>query len=264
MKTVILCGGMGTRLKEETEYKPKPLVNVGPYPIIWHIMKTYSHQGYKEFVLPLGFKGEVIKDYFVNLNWKNNNFSLNLKNKDIRLHDMQNLEDWSIDFVDTGLETLTGARLYQIKHLLENEDDFFLTYGDGLADIDVNKLLEFHKKKGKIATITGINIDSRYGILDIDHKEETITHFSEKPKGQEYINGGFMVFSKRIFEHLKEDNVMFEKTLLPTLAEMGELAVFKHHGFWHCMDTHRDYLDLNELWKTNPKWKIWSDVSNSK
>lgn len=257
MKTVILCGGIGTRLKEETEFKPKPMVNVGNNPIIWHIMKIYSHYGFKDFVLPLGFKGEALKDYFVHMNWKNNDFTLNLKEKNISLHDEKNIEDWNISFVDTGIESLTGLRLFQVKHLLDGEENFFLTYGDGLAYIDINKLLEFHRQKGKIATITGINIDSRYGILDINHQEETITNFSEKPKGQEYINGGFMIFSKKVFEHLDPENAMFEKTLLPKLAKMGELAVYKHHGFWHCMDTHRDYLNLNELWKNNPKWKIW-------
>ncbi len=257
MKTVILCGGKGTRLREETEFKPKPLVTVGPHPIIWHIMKIYSHYGHNEFILPLGYKGDSLKEYFVNFNWRNNDFTLGLKNKDISLHNFHGIDDWKVSFVDTGLETLTGLRLYKVKHLLKDEENFFLTYGDGLADINISALLKFHLEKGKIATITGINMNSRYGILDVNHEEGLITNFSEKPKGEEYINGGFMVFNKRIFDFLTSEDIMFENDLLPKLARMKELAIFKHHGFWQCMDTHRDYLHLNKIWEEDKPWKVW-------
>ena len=255
MKVVILCGGMGTRLKEETEFKPKPLVNVGGMPILWHIMKIYSHYGHKEFILPLGYRGEMIKEFFVNFNWMANDFSLDLKDKKVEIHNNHKNEDWTIHFVDTGLESGTALRLYKIKELLKDEEDFMLTYGDGVADIDMNKLVEFHKQEGSVATLTGIQTASRFGVIETD--ENKVTSFVEKPFGNDRLNGGFFVFNKRIFDHIDNSNVMLVGHTLPKLANTGDLSIYKHDGFWHCMDTYRDYLKLNEIWKNNPKWKIW-------
>ncbi len=260
MKVVILCGGQGTRLREETEFKPKPLVEVGGRPILWHIMKIYSAFGHKDFILPLGYKGNLIKEYFVHYDWQNHDISINLKNKNTELlghHniDAEDTEDWNVHLVDTGLETLTALRLFKVKHLLEGEDTFMLTYGDGVADIDLNELLEFHKKKGKMVTITGFYPQSRFGVIKIDDNN-IVKEFKEKPVLNDFVNGGFMVMDKKVFSFLDSSDVMLEETM-PKLAKLGEVAVYHHKGFWHSMDTYRDYLHLNELWKKNPVWKKW-------
>jgi glucose-1-phosphate cytidylyltransferase len=259
VKVVILCGGLGTRLREETEFKPKPLVDIGGMPIIWHIMKIYSFYGYKEFILPLGYKGEMIKEFFVHFNWRANNFSLKMGSKSVELMKDHNNEDWTIHFVDTGLEAGTAQRLFRIKSLLDNEDTFMLTYGDGVADINLTELIEFHKKQGAIATITGINVRSRYGILQT--KDTKVLNFIEKPIDKELINSGFMVFNREVWKHLTDENVMLEEAgngLLPQLAQTGQVSVYHHKGFWACMDTYRDYIKLNEEWKNKAPWKIWN------
>ena len=258
MKVVILCGGKGTRLREETEFKPKPLVDVGGMPIIWHIMKIYSHYGHKEFILPLGYKGDMIKEFFVDFNWRANDFTLNLATKNLEVHPSHKNEDWDMHFVDTGLKSGTGLRLYKVKHMLRNDDPFMLTYGDGLSDVNINSLLDFHKQQNTIATIAGVNVSSRFGVLET--KENKVIRFTEKPMNEDIINAGFMVFNKQVFDHLDGKDVMLEEAgsgLLPQLAELGQVSVYHHPGFWHSMDTYRDYLKLNEFWETDPKWKIW-------
>jgi len=260
MKVVILCGGKGTRLSEETEYRPKPLVPIGDMPILWHIMKTYSHYGFKDFILCLGYKGEMIKDYFLKFEELVNDFTLSLRSKKERIihHNNARLEDWNITFINTGLNAQTGSRLAKIKDYIGSDERFFLTYGDGVAEIDLSKLLEFHRSHGKIGTITGVRPPSRFG--EIVAEDEEIIEFNEKPlvsKG--YINGGYFVFNKEIFNYLStDDNCVFEREPLEKLVNKGELKLYPHNGFWHCMDTYRDYVLLNEYWnKGDAPWKVW-------
>jgi len=253
-KVVILCGGRGTRINEETAFKPKPLIPIGGMPILWHIMKTYSHYGCKDFILCLGYKGEMIKDFFINFEWKFRDIALNMKNgREFKAEGIS--EDWNITFADTGLESLTGERLKKVEKYLKG-DDFFVTYGDGLADINVKELFEFHKKTGKTATLTAVNTPSRFGILDIA-EGGIVRSFREKPRTSDFINGGFFVFKNEIFNHL-EGNTMFEHTTLPKLARDSQLAAFKHESFWQCMDTYRDFERLNKLWNSGEvPWKKW-------
>lgn len=252
-KVVILCGGMGTRLREETEYKPKPLVEVGGKPILWHIMKHYSHYGFKDFILCLGYKGEMIKEYFLQYKTQANDFTLSLKTGSLQIH-TQEQEDWNITCVDTGEESLTGKRLQLIKPYISSGEDFMVTYGDGVGDVNIQELFAFHQAKGKRGTITGIKPVSKYGSLHVDG-ENIITAFIEKPLLNDRINGGFFVFRHDIFQHL--DDNMFEFTTLPRLAEQQQLAMYQHDGFWQCMDTYRDYLFLNKLWQSEKPWKVW-------
>ncbi|MBD3387525.1 MAG: glucose-1-phosphate cytidylyltransferase [Candidatus Altiarchaeales archaeon] len=256
MKVVILCGGFGTRLREQTEFMPKPMVSVGGKPILWHIMKIYYHQGFTEFILPLGYKGEIIKEYFVHYRWMSQDFTLEYTEENrIEFHDERNLENWKIHFVDTGVRTLTGKRVNLIKHLLEEDDCFMLTYGDGVADIDLKELLEYHKKMGCAATITGFRPKQRFGI--VGEKGGKVTKFKEKPDMTDWINCGFMVFENRALEYFTDDDVMLEKVTLPDIASDGELAIYTHRGCWHYMDTQRDYERINKIWEEDPQWKIW-------
>jgi len=197
MKVIILCGGMGTRLKEETEYRPKPLVSIGGMPIVWHIMKIYSHFGHNDFILALGYKGNMIKEYFMHYQWDSFDFTLNLKSQQTVYHTQHAMEDWNITFADTGLDSMTAKRLSKLKKYLKDEDMFMLTYGDGVANIDIDKLIEFHKKMGKVATITGLHPHSKYGVIDVS--DGIVKDFREKPVLNDLINGGFMVFNKEIF-----------------------------------------------------------------
>lgn len=238
----------------------KPLVEVGGRPILWHLMKIYDTFGYKHFVLPLGYKGDMIKEYFMDYEWRNNDFRIALKDKKISFN-QDPKEDWTIDLVDTGLEAKTALRLLRVKEALKDCDTFMLTYGDGLADVDLHALLEFHKQKGKIVTITGLHPISKYGVIDIND-QHLVNEFKEKPILNDLINGGFMVLNKKVFDYLTEDNVMFEDAILPLLAEKGEVALYKHQGFWQCMDTYRDFLALNEMWENNPLWKVWEKQKN--
>ena len=271
MKVVILCGGMGTRLREETEYKPKPLVEIGGKPILWHIMKSYSHYGFKDFVLCLGYKGKMIKDYFLNYEITNSDFTLKLESNNIKFFNSYKEKDWIITFAETGKNAMTGARIKRIEKYIDS-DLFMLTYGDGVADIDLQELLEFHKSHGKIGTVTGVSPSSRFGELIV--VEDQVKKFSEKPRIKDsFINGGFFVFDKRIFNYLKDDNnCIFEKEPLKKLALDKELMIYKHKGFWQCMDTYRDLQLLNNLWvgqevekelyfgeikSIKPPWKIW-------
>lgn len=233
IKTIILCGGMGTRLKEETEFKPKPMVEIGGRPILWHIMKIYAHYGFRDFILALGFKGDYIKDYLD-------------KQKYL-------ISDFTVIFSDTGLETPHGERVLKLKKYI-NDDLFMVTYGDGVADININKLVEFHKSKGKIATITGVHPISRWGLVKIDD-DDFITQFDQKPSLYDYVNGGFMVFNKKFFDFLKPGDMI--EDALARLIPQKEVALYRHESFWYGMDTYRDFLLLNKLWREEPKWKIW-------
>jgi len=258
MKVVILCGGLGTRLREETEFRPKPMVEIGGKPILWHIMKIYSHYGIKDFVLSLGYKGEMIKEYFYNYEILTNDFTIKLGNKkSIEIHSNNAEKDWRITLADTGDKALKGARLKRVQQYID-DDTFMLTYGDGVADVDINALLAFHNKHGKLATVTGINPASRFGELKI--KGNQVESFSEKPRdGDGLINGGFFVFNKGIFDYLSGDeNCDLEIGPLEKITSEGQLMVYKHIGTWACMDTIRDMEYLNKLWREGQAaWKVW-------
>jgi glucose-1-phosphate cytidylyltransferase len=258
MKVVILCGGAGTRLREETEFRPKPMVNIGPYPILWHIMKYYSQFGFKEFVLALGYKGDMIKNYFCHYELMNNDVTIELGQPEKTcIHYAHDEAGWKITLADTGEKSLKGARLKKVEKYIVG-DTFMMTYGDGIADVDIGKLLAFHKAHGKLATVTGINIASRFGELKIDG--DSVETFSEKPQdGKGFINGGFFVFSRKILDYLTTDDLCdLEVGPLERIAGEGQLMVYKHRGFWACMDTLRDMEYLNRLWDNGmARWKIW-------
>jgi len=260
-KVVILCGGKGMRLREETENKPKPLVSVGKYPILWHIMKQYSHYGFNDFILCLGYKGELIKEYF--LNYKNHCSDIQFNLKDgtkTVLQDGDPVDNWNIIFANTGMETNTGGRVKKIEKYI-NEGYFFLTYGDGLSDVNIRKLEEYFLEKGKAGVITGIRPQSKYGQITIDH-DCIVTGFREKPLLNDYINGGFCVFHKRIFNYMDE-NCVLEQEIFEILVNRRELAVYKHEGFWKCMDTYKDYTELNEMWvQGNSPWSAYQEEQN--
>ena len=257
MKVVILCGGQGTRLREETEVKPKPMVEIGGYPILWHIMKTYAQYGHQEFVLCLGYKGNMIKEYFYNYEVLENDFTVELGTKKVDIHKAHEEAGWKVTLVDTGKTAMTGARVKRIQEYIDG-DLFMLTYGDGVIDLDINKLLEFHKGHGKIGTVTGVFPQSRYGELVIE--DDHVLSFEEKPQDHKNsISGGYFVFHRRIFDYLKDDDAcVLEKDALQKLAADGELKVFVHDGFWQCMDTYRDYQYLQNIWNEGaPPWKKW-------
>lgn len=250
MKVVILCGGKGTRLYEETEYRPKPMVPVGGRPILWHIMKRYAHYGYSDFVLCLGYKGDMIKDYFRNYRWHAGDISLRVGDPDSVAFLKDNEESaWSVVLAETGKESMTAHRILQIKQYVGNEDTFLLTYGDGLGDIDINAAVDFHKKQGKLCTITGVHPPGRFGELGI-RADSVVTEFNEKPQSSEgYINGGYMVCSREVFDYLPDDpSVMFEHSPMKKLVSDGQVAVYRHSGFWQPMDTLAEHRYLNRLW----------------
>jgi len=260
MKVVILCGGMGTRLREETEFRPKPMVEIGGRPILWHIMKIYSHYGFNEFVLCLGYKGETIKEYFLNFEMLNSDFTIELgtTHKNIVVHETHKRENWKITLVDTGLQSMTGARIKRVEPFIDT-DIFMLTYGDGLADINIQELVNFHRSHGKLATITSSQPEGRFGALDIREGGKVGT-FVEKPKGDgAWINAGFFVCEYQVFDYIKEgDRTVWEKSPLEMLAGDGQLYTYRHNGFWRPMDTLRDKKVLEELWNSGKaKWKVW-------
>lgn len=263
MKTIILCGGIGYRLKEETEFKPKPMVHIGNKPILWHIMKIYAHYGYNDFLLALGYRGDYIKDYFLNQKHFAHDFTLYTKSGYSKIHgDDQSgrvSDDFRITFVDTGQETLPGERILRLKKYIPKKDKYFMvTYGDGVADINIKKLVKFHQKKSVVGTITGVNPRSKYGIVRVDSNSNSIIKgFIEKPQLENYVNGGFMVFKKEFFNYLKPKE--YEHPALKRLIREKQLALYPHNGFWHCMDTYPDVDNLNKLWEEDPKWKIWQD-----
>ena len=255
--TIILCGGAGTRLREETEFKPKPMVEIGGKPVLWHIMKIYEHYGFRRFMLALGYKGDHIRDYFLKQKYYETDFELHTGGeKDIRFlgnEDIQQ-EDFHITFAETGLETPHGERILMMENYLKDSDLFMVTYGDGVADVNIEKLIAFHKEKGKIATITGVHPVSRWGLVNAN-EDNLVTAFEQKPLLYDYVNGGFMVFDKRIFTYLKKGDMI--EDALARLISQQELALYKHEGFWYGMDTYKDFLVLNELWEKDPKWKVW-------
>ena len=258
MKVVILCGGKGTRLREETEFRPKPMVKIGGKPILWHIMKTYSHFGYNEFILCLGYQGNVIKEYFYHYMLHNSDVTIKLgKNQQITMHDTSIEENWTITIVDTGESHLKGARVKKIEPYIE-DDSFMVTYGDGVGDIDIKKLVDFHQSNGKIATVTGVSPPSAFG--QILAEDSTVIEFNEKPQIKEgIINGGFLIFNRKIFDYLNEDETCdLEMGALEQLTRKKELMVFRHEGGWACMDTYRDTVYLNQLWNNDQAfWKVW-------
>lgn len=259
VKVVILCGGMGTRLREETEFRPKPLVEIGGKPILWHLMRIYSHYGFNNFVLCLGYKGHMIKEYFLNYRLMNSDFTLKLGSRgEPEVHNTNLLEDWSVTFAHTGIEAMTGARVKKIEPYI-TEENFMLTYGDGVANIDLDQLWAFHQAHGKIGTVTGVLPVSRYGELAVE--DGLVKEFSEKPQAQEgFISGGFFVFRRSFFNYLRaDDSCILEREPLEQLTRDGQLMGYAHKGFWHCMDTYRDFAALNELWKTNAPWKVWKE-----
>lgn len=257
MKVVILCGGLGTRLREETEFRPKPMVPVGGRPILWHIMKTYAHYGHKEFVLCLGYKGEVIKDFFRNYQWHTSDVTLRLgSSPKIQYHTKHGEDDWSVTLLDTGQETMTGGRLKQALPYID-EDEFLMTYGDGLCDVDINESIAFHRKGATLATVTGVLPTGRFGEMGIEG--DLVTSFSEKPeKNTSFISGGFFVLNKRVGDYIEDASTIFESGVLPKLSMEGNLRVFKHSGFWQCMDTYREQVLLDQMWQSGQApWKIW-------
>jgi len=259
MKVIILCGGMGTRLREETEYKPKPMVEIGGRPILWHIMKHYAHYGHKEFILALGYKGDIIRNYFLNYHYHNNDFSVYLGQKDcVEILGNHDEHDWKVTLVETGQDSMTGFRVKLCERYI-SEDHFMLTYGDAVANVNITKLTDFHSNHNLIGTVTGVYPPSRFG--DLTTSQDTVVKFKEKPKKdpcQEPINGGFFIFKKEFFSWIPDNpKCDLEKEPLENLSTKRQLAVFRHLGFWQCMDTYRDYLLLNNLWKDNPEWNIW-------
>lgn len=261
MKTIILCGGIGYRLKEETEFKPKPMVMVGEKPILWHIMKIYAYYGFNEFIIALGYKGDYIKDYFLNQKYFQHDFTLHTKTGVTRIHrdktDGKLIDDFKITFVNTGQETLPGERILLCKEYIpEEDDDFMVTYGDGVGDINIKGLVSFHRKQKTIGTITGVFPRSKYGLINVE-KNNLATGFIEKPVLQERVNGGFMVFNKKFFSYLRPGEL--EHPALRRLTKERQISIFLHNGFWHSMDTYADVENLNKYWREDPKWKIWKD-----
>jgi glucose-1-phosphate cytidylyltransferase len=256
MKVVILSGGLGTRLAEETEIKPKPMVEIGGRPILWHIMKHYAHYGFKEFFIALGYKGEVIKRYFLDYYTLDGSMMIDLSNGRVQMYDKE-CENWIVHLMDTGLHTLTGGRVKRLEPWLKN-DTFMVTYGDGVSDIDLHELLRFHKSHGRMATVTAVRPPARFGGLIFDG--DLVSDFTEKPQiGEGWINGGFLVFEPGIFDYLKGDNTSLEADALEQLVADGQLVAYRHDRFWQCMDTLRDVRLLEGLWQGgNPPWKVWN------
>jgi len=258
MKVVILAGGLGTRLSEETSIKPKPMVEIGGMPILWHIMKHYSHYGYNEFIVCLGYKGYAIKEFFANYFLHRSNITFDIQNNIMKVHNTIS-EPWKVTLIDTGEHTMTGGRIKRIQEYI-GEETFMLTYGDGVSNIDINQLVEFHKSHGKIGTISSTQPEGRFGSLEINN-DHSVNRFMEKPKGDgSWINIGFFVFEARIFDYIQNDSTLvFEKAPLENLVRDGQLNTFQHKGFWSCMDTLRDKIKLEELWETSAPWRVWRD-----
>jgi len=256
---VILCGGLGTRLREETEFKPKPMVEIGNRPILWHIMKHYCHFQVGDFVLCTGYKGDVIRDYFLNYPLYNSDFAIDFATGDVETLSNGCEEDWRVVLADTGRDTLTGSRIKRSLRYIKGET-FFATYGDGVADVDIDQLYAHHRASGKLATVTAVRPSSRFGELSIE--DNLVTRFREKPQVTKgWINGGFFVFEKRAFDRVRfADDVTLEESVLERLAAEDQLSVFKHHGFWQSMDTFREMSLLNEMWDAgNAPWHIWQE-----
>ena len=258
MKVVILAGGFGTRISEESHLKPKPMIEIGERPILWHIMKYYSQFGFHEFVICLGYKQYVVKEFFADYFLHTSDVTFDLANNQMEVHNNYS-EPWKVTLVDTGLHTMTGGRIKRIRDYVGGET-FMLTYGDGVADVDIAALLAFHKKHGKIATITAVNVGQKFGVLDVDG-DNNINAFREKNDDDgSLINGGFMVMEPGVFDYIEGDATVFEKKPLEDLARDGQFMAYKHNGFWKCMDTQRDKMQLEEMWsKGEAPWKVWEN-----
>ncbi len=255
MKIVLFCGGKGTRLREETEFKPKPMVEIGGRPILWHIMKSYAAHGYNEFVLCLGYKQEYIRQFFLDYEYMNNDFTIHLNSKEKTLHHSRHCEDWTVTLVDTGLETPKGGRLKMVEPYVDG-DTFMVTYGDGVSDVNINDLVAYHKAHKKIATFTGVHPVSRFATVNMD-KRGRVSAWKEKRQIEEYVNAGFFVFNRKIFDHLKM-NEELEESPMEKLTAKGQVAMFRHEGFWQCMDTLRDQQLLEGIWNSGKaRWKKW-------
>lgn len=259
--TCIFAGGLGTRLSEQTTVRPKPMVEIGGMPVLWHIMKYYSSFGFNNFKVALGYKGDYIKNYFLNYRYMKGDLSLNFETGEMQA-DTRELEPWKIDLMDTGLETMTGGRLRRMCEKI-GSGIFFLTYGDGVSNVNLHDLLSFHLSHNKLVTVTAVRPPARFGSMDI--VDSSVKSFQEKPQiGEGWINGGFFVVDARVIDYLVDDQMPFEKDPLTQLAEDGELMAYQHHGFWHCMDTQRDVASLEELWaKGNAPWKIWGNAASA-
>ncbi len=258
MKVVILAGGMGTRISEETDLKPKPMIEIGGKPMLWHIMKIYSHYGFNDFVICLGYKGYMIKEYFANYFLHQADVTIDMKHNKMEIHH-QKAEPWKVTLIDTGMETMTGGRIKRIEKYVGNKP-FMLTYGDGVADVNIKNLVKFHKESAKLATMTSIQPAGRFGALNLD-KNDNVLSFLEKPKGDgSWINGGFFVLEPEVFNYIENDACTWEREPLEKIVREKQLSTYKHDGFWKCMDTLRDKIDLENLWHDRKApWKIWKN-----
>lgn len=260
MKTIILCGGTGTRLKEETEFKPKPMVFVGNKPLLWHIMKIYSHYGFNEFILALGYKAEYIKDYFLNQRTFSSDFTLSTNDNEIEYHleSRSEIDNFKITFVDTGLDTPPGERILRCRNYIPREDqNFMVTYGDGVTDLNIKSLVAFHQKQKTVGTITGIHPRSKFGLVKVQ-KNNIVTGFMEKPELPDWVNGGYMVFNKEVLNSNYFQPKETEHPALIRLAKKKQLSMKKHNGFWFCIDTNKELMDINNMWNSGqPPWKVW-------
>lgn len=256
MKAVILAGGLGTRLGEETQTRPKPMVEIGPMPILWHIMKIYAAHGVRDFVVCCGYRGYVIKEFFHNYFLHHSDVTFDLAKNEMKVH-QNSAEDWRVTLIDTGDKTQTGGRLKRVRQLVERDEAFCFTYGDGVSDVDVGKLVAFHRAGGVHATVTAVQPPGRFGALDLDH--DKVRGFAEKPQGDgSWINGGFFVLSPKVFDYIGGDDTIWEREPLEKLAKEGQLTAYKHSGFWHAMDSSRDKTVLNDLWSGGrAPWKVW-------
>lgn len=256
MKVVLLAGGLGTRLSEETDTKPKPMVEIGGKPILWHIMKIYSHYGFNEFIVCLGYKGYVIKEYFANYFRHQSDITIDLRNNTTEIHN-SSAEPWKISLIDTGINTMTGGRIKRIKDYID-EDNFLLTYGDGVSDVDISALVEFHHENNKLLTVTAVQPSGRFGALELEGNQ--VKQFIEKPRGDgAWINAGFFVCNKKIIDYIDDDNTIFEREPMEKLAIHNQLVAYKHNGFWKPMDSLRDKYELENLWQSNKAlWKTWN------
>ena len=257
MKAIILAGGLGTRISEETSTRPKPMIEIGGRPILWHILKTYSHHGINEFIICCGYKGYVIKEYFANYFLHMSDVTFDMSKNSMEVH-QQSAEPWRVTLVDTGDDTMTGGRLKRVAPYLQGEEDFCFTYGDGVSDVNITKLIEFHRAHGLQATLTATYPPGRFGALDI-HEDQRITSFKEKPKGDgAWINGGFFVCEPGVIDYITDDTTIWEREPLEHIAAAGQMQAYKHHGFWKPMDTLRDKFELETEWNNGAaKWKTW-------
>ena len=259
MKVVILAGGFGTRISEESHLKPKPMIEIGERPILWHIMKEYSHYGFNDFIICLGYKQYIIKEFFADYFLHMSDITFDLAENKMTVHNNYS-EPWKVTLVDTGLNTMTGGRVKRVRDYIGDET-FMLTYGDGVSDVNINDLLAFHRKNKKIATLTAVNVGQRFGVLDIDSDNDEIRAFREKSASDgSRINAGYMVLEPDIFDFIEGDETVFEKEPLESVAKLGQLCAFKHDGFWQCMDTQREKEKLEKLWASgNAPWKVWKE-----